>query len=101
MSSIPPKPESSIDWDQSGKLWEQRINKAFNKFAGKEINRGDDHDPVLKEMQFEAMAHGSRLRLLWSDETSGLEEVDTSRVTAYIDQDADGKWRVGKKFTVG
>jgi|SRR5580704_2870 hypothetical protein len=101
MSSIPPKPKADLDWDQSSKLWEQRINRDFNRFAGKEVKRGDEHDPVLKEMQREAMGHYSSLRLVWPHAAAAAGSRDITRINAHMEQGADGKWTVGQKFTVG
>lgn len=93
------------------------VSHIFNKFAGREVPmkeepvviRGktyhqtklvDENDPTLKEMHDAAKKAGLRLRV-WLPGTMGTMDYRTDRVNAHVTKEADGKYRVGKKFNIG
>ena len=98
------------------------LGHIFNKFAGREvpmveekkvhhspytgdheytqIKLADPNDPTVQEMRDEAKKHGLKLRLWW-DGIAGTMDFRTDRVNAHIEKEADGKYRVSKRFNIG
>ncbi len=99
----------------------QDITKIFNKFAGKEVqvketswtvdagggkteilkaNMLVENEPTIQAMQKLADDKGLTLRILWPN--SGMtDDVQTNRINVHVVKEQDGKYRIGKKFTVG
>jgi hypothetical protein len=98
----------------------QDLTVLFNKFAGKEIPmtekmqsygpgiRGvfkvvelaDHNNPIIKAMGQLAQANGLSLRLLWPG-VVGTMDFNPNRITANIEKEADGKYRVSGDFKIG
>ena len=93
------------------------ITQLFNKFAGREVAMTeiidfhggclpevtvapDLRDPTFQEMEKVARENNLTLRLIWPDKAI-TDDFGFSRVNAHIEKGQDGKWRVGKDFTVG
>jgi hypothetical protein len=83
------------------KPYDKEITKAFNKFAGKEINPSNPGDPVLKEMQKEAAMHYSYLRLVPEGADPARDDAKITRISAELVDAGDGKWKVGNRFFRG
>lgn len=81
--------------------YDREVTKAFNKFAGKEVNPADPKDPVLEEMRAEARNHYSFLRLVSPGATrDGIDEPIT-RINAELKDAGNGKWKIGNRFFRG
>jgi hypothetical protein len=98
----------------------QDLTKLFNQFAGKEIpmtektrsygpgirgiyreiNLADPKDPVIEGMKQVAKANGLKLRVLWEG-VMGTMDYNPNRVTAHIEKEADGKYRISSDFRIG
>jgi len=81
----------------------QDLTKLFNKFAGKEIPvsfASNRRDPTLEEMENLAKANGLILRV-WFPDTLGTMDLRNDRINAYVNKEADGKYRVGNNFKIG
>jgi len=93
------------------------ISHIFNKFTGREVPLKEEpikigketytqlklanpNDPVLKEMQETAKAHGLKLRVFWPG-VRGTADARIDRANTTLEKGADGKWRVGKNFRIG
>jgi hypothetical protein len=93
------------------------ISAIFNKFAGREVPMNSrvvkvsgytfheiepalKPDPVLTEMEDTARKNGLTLRVFW-DGMGGTCDYRTDRVNAYIEKEADGKYRVSPNFGIG
>ena len=98
------------------------VSHIFNKFAGREVDMtertetvkfkhigeqtftviepANKDEPLFKEMQDEAKKNGLSLRLFWPG-MMGTMDYRTDRVNANIEKSSDGKWRVGKHFSIG
>jgi hypothetical protein len=97
------------------------VSEQFNKFAGLEVavtekpykhtfRSGrtvegvsvvlDENDPVVKELNDAVAAAGLHLRL-WLPDTMGTCDMNMSRVNAYVEKEADGKYRLQPKFSIG
>lgn len=97
------------------------ISKIFNKFAGREVpmkeewktieymhiansvlevSLADPNDPVIAEMQQEAKNNNLELRVLWPGLMT-TADYNPHRVTAYLQKESDGKWRIGSHFKIG
>ena len=98
------------------------ITRLFNKFAGKEIAVKEDRyilqmdnnkpapvnvvklrnaqDPVLGAMKNIAEKHGLKLRIWWPGKI-GTRDYKPNRVNAYLEKQADGKYRISNKFHIG
>ena len=94
----------------------------FNKFAGREVPMVETHktfnsfgetyardvvqlanqnDPTLQEMLKVAKDNGLSLRFSWPTHRMGTDDVRFDRVNVHIGKEADGKYRICKKFKVG
>ena len=81
--------------------YDREISKAFNKFAGKEVDPADPKDPVLEEMRREATMHYSFLRLVAPGTMrDGIDEPIT-RINAELQDAGNGKWKIGNRFFRG
>ena len=97
------------------------VSALFNKFAGveiavkeeeKEITIGKDKypythvefanpsDPVLVGMNETAKKNGLSLRI-WLPNSMGTMDYRLDRVNVNVQKDPDGKWRIGKTFSLG
>jgi hypothetical protein len=98
------------------------VSHIFNKFAGREVpmveekkvhhspysgdheytqvKLADPNDPTVQEMRDEAKKHGLKLRLWWPG-IAGTMDFRTDRINAHIEKEADGKYRVSKRFNIG
>lgn len=95
------------------------VTAMFNKFAGVEIDMvetevevggqtyklpevrfSNPSDPVLTGMQETAQKNKLHLRV-WLPGSVGTMDFRMDRVNVNINKDVDGKWRVGKSFTLG
>ncbi len=88
------------------KKWKDNMNahisKAFNRFAGKEVNPTNPHDPVLEEMRREASMFYSYLRLVPPGTTADPSKSgEITRINAELVAAGNGKWRIGKNFFRG
>lgn len=92
-----PYGDSLRNWD----VYDREISKAFNKFAGKEVNPADPKDPVLAEMRKEAMMHYSYLRLVPEGADPARDDAKITRISAELVDAGNGKWKVGNRFFRG
>lgn len=97
------------------------VSAIFAQFAGKEIplvetprrqvflgktydivetRMADNNHPVLAAMDAAAVAHGLSLRLMWPG-AAATRDMRMDRVNAYLEKEADGKWRVQNRFHIG
>lgn len=96
---------------------EKELSRLFGRFAGREVVMeekkitafGATHrfykpnkpkSPVLKQMQKIAQREGYILRLHFPGRIV-TKDLRFDRVNARIEKSADGKWRIGNKFTLG
>ncbi len=101
---------------------EYDLSEQFKKFAGREViateqtstrhykHLGithtsthvtlDDNDPAIKELTEAVKAAGLTLRL-WLPETFGTMDFREDRLNVNVDKAADGKYRIGNRFTIG
>ncbi|MEZ0261399.1 MAG: hypothetical protein ACAH80_10340 [Alphaproteobacteria bacterium] len=81
--------------------YDREVTKAFNKFAGKEVNPANPNDPVLEEMRKQATNFYSHLRLVAPGTTrDGIDEPIT-RINAELQDAGNGKWKIGNRFFRG
>lgn len=97
------------------------VTHIFNKFAGVEIAVKEEkkemtiggkkyefveadfenpNDPVLLGMEETAKKNNLSLRV-WLPGTFGTMDYRLDRANVNVAKDPDGKWRVGKQFTLG
>lgn len=97
------------------------VTSIFNKFAGQEIaiieresevkigketyrlpevTFANPQDPLLTGMEETAKKNGLHLRI-WLPGTMGTMDIRMDRVNVHIGKDMDGKWRIGRQFTLG
>lgn len=78
------------------------IASLFNRFAGKEVQPPDakNSDTVIREMQKIASDNGFVLRV-WFPGMGGTKDYRVGRINAYVEKGADGKYRVGNRFSIG
>lgn len=93
------------------------VSAMFNKFAGREVpmkeepyvydgqtytrvKLADPNDPTLQEMRDAAKANGLKMRVWWPG-VAGTCDFRMDRVNAHIEKEADGKYRVSKRFNIG
>jgi hypothetical protein len=97
------------------------LTRLFNKFAGREVLMtettqtrkvaGQDvtyttvsptnpKDPVIEEMNQLAKNNGLKLRV-WFPNTFGTMDARSDRMNVRVEKEADGKYRVSKKFYIG
>jgi len=81
--------------------YDREITKAFNKFAGKEVNPANPNDPVLEEMRKEATMHYSFLRLVAPGTTLDVFDAPITRINAELEDAGNGKWKIGNRFFRG
>ncbi len=65
-----------------------------------QLTLANPNDPVLKEMHETAAAHGLKLRVFWPG-IAGTADIRMDRANTTLEQDSNGKWRVGKHFHIG
>jgi hypothetical protein len=99
------------------------VSKQFAKFAGKEVAvtetpwkreykfnpgvvyegvtaRYDEQDPVILSLKEETAKAGFYPRI-WMPGTFGTMDYQTSRLNVHIEKEADGKYRIQPRFTLG
>ncbi len=98
------------------------LSSIFQKFAGREVamveekvtlnfkgmepiefyevRLANDNDPVIAELRTEVEKNGLTLRLWWPG-TLGTADMRYDRLNAHVEKEADGKWRIAPKFTIG
>jgi hypothetical protein len=89
-----------------------KISKAFNKFAGREVNvtqslqeiagmkyyasRLDPNDPVIEEIKTFALKKGFNSVRVWLPDTYGTADFAEDRLNVKVAEEKDGKFRVVK-----
>jgi hypothetical protein len=78
------------------------ISALFNKFAGREVlaPTAMGIDPTIQEMKKLADDNGLRLRVLFPGMMKTMDHCP-DRIIVHIEEGMDGKYRVGKRFSVG
>lgn len=99
------------------------LSKIFGQFAGREISitevpekielkeLGITHehirleltnkpDPVIADLKDTVEKNGLQLRL-WFPGSIGTMDYRTNRLNAYVEKEADGKYRIQNKFHIG
>jgi hypothetical protein len=93
-----PYGDNIINW----RPYDREITKAFNRFAGKEVNPANPDDPVLEEMRAEARNRYSSLRLVAPGTTRSDDSVESfTRINAELEDAGNGKWKIGNRFFRG
>lgn len=80
---------------------DEGVSRDFNRFAGKQVNPANPHDPVLDEMRREAASFYSYLRLVAPGTKADENAHKITRINAELVDDGNGKWRIGNRFFRG
>lgn len=89
------------DFIRNWREYDREISKAFNKFAGKEVDPANPKDPVLEEMRKEATMHYSFLRLVTPGTARDPFDAPITRINAELQDAGNGKWKIGNRFFRG
>lgn len=78
----------------------------FGQFAGQEISlldvqKANPADPVFTALRQVAEDNGYRLRLVWGTGSALTTDYDAKRANIQMEQQFDGKWRVGCHYHAG
>lgn len=93
------------------------VTALFNQFAGREVPMREDsftfkgreykqldladrNDATVRELEQHAKDNGLSLRLWWNG-VAGTADYRLDRVNAHIEKEADGKYRIAPRFTLG